>query len=110
MAQTKLIIAFFFLAIILAQKIQSTEGRNLKFKNRNAFQTRAKISRQDSVKFTKHRKNLPTDCSSMTVCGNKAAFTPPSPAATESQPPPPGHADDFRPTTPGHSPGIGHSL
>lgn len=119
MAQTKLIVAFFFLAIILAQKIQSTPGRNLKFKNKNDFQTRTKISRQESVKLTNHSKHLPTDCSSMTACGNiEAAFTPqmatppapPSPVATESQPPPSGHADDFRPTAPGHSPGIGHSL
>ncbi|KAK4393315.1 hypothetical protein Sango_1802300 [Sesamum angolense] len=103
MAQTKMIIAFFFLAILLAQKIQSTEGRNLKYKIKNEFQTHRKISVQNSGSFTKESKDLPRDCSIMTTCGNEAGFTPPPP-------PPPGHADDFRPTTPGHSPGIGHSL
>ncbi|KAL5752916.1 hypothetical protein ACOSP7_023101 [Xanthoceras sorbifolium] len=35
----------------------------------------------------------------------------PSVAVGESlPPPPPRHADDFRPTAPGHSPGVGHSL
>ncbi|KAK5843646.1 hypothetical protein PVK06_006104 [Gossypium arboreum] len=53
--------------------------------------------------------------------GNKAAvantqsLAPPSPptpsvvvGATET--PPPKNANDFRPTAPGHSPGVGHSL
>ncbi|KAE9596644.1 hypothetical protein Lal_00007581 [Lupinus albus] len=31
--------------------------------------------------------------------------------ATTVAPPPPGHnVDDFRPTAPGHSPGVGHSV
>ncbi|XVE87151.1 hypothetical protein DITRI_Ditri18aG0093400 [Diplodiscus trichospermus] len=48
---------------------------------------------------------------------NKAAVTnmqsPPSPRAVvvvATQAPPPKNADDFRPTAPGHSPGVGHSL
>lgn len=32
------------------------------------------------------------------------------PSLSHSPPPSPGHADDFRPTAPGHSPGIGHSI
>lgn len=36
--------------------------------------------------------------------------TAPSDGVGESMPPPPKHADDFRPTAPGHSPGVGHSL
>ncbi|GAA0172688.1 hypothetical protein LIER_26460 [Lithospermum erythrorhizon] len=42
-----------------------------------------------------------------------SASIPPSPdgAATDGKTsPPPGHKDGFRPTTPGHSPGIGHSI
>lgn len=36
---------------------------------------------------------------------------PAPPAQGMSQPPPPGHkVDDFRPTDPGHSPGVGHSF
>ncbi|PIN23759.1 hypothetical protein CDL12_03514 [Handroanthus impetiginosus] len=113
MAQTKLITAFFLLAIIFSEKIQSIDGRNLKFKNKNELKAHTKISIQWSGKFTKEDKNLPLDCSNTAACGNEAALTqptPPSPPATESQPPPSGHADDFRPTAPGHSPGIGHSV
>lgn len=35
---------------------------------------------------------------------------PPSQAVGKTQPPPPDHVVDFRPTTPGHSPGVGHSI
>lgn len=105
MAQTKLLIAFIFLAIILADKIQSTEGRNLKSKAKNEFH---KISTRDSaVKFTRKSSD---DCSTTAPpCGNEAVLMSP-PVAPPPPPPSPGHADDFRPTTPGHSPGIGHSL
>ncbi|EYU44382.1 hypothetical protein MIMGU_mgv11b016607mg [Erythranthe guttata] len=96
MAQKKMSIGFFFLVIIIISlKIQSTEGRKFKVSNK-----------------------LPTKCSSMALCGNEAAAStlppppPPLPPVTTDTRPPaaPGHADDFRPTTPGHSPGIGHSL
>ncbi|KAL7141367.1 hypothetical protein ABFS83_08G048200 [Erythranthe nasuta] len=103
MAQKKMSIAFFFLVIIIiSQKIQSTEGRNFEVKGRiHEFQTHTKISSNKK-------------CSSMALCGNEAAAStppPPPPVATDTRPAPaPGHADDFRPTTPGHSPGIGHSL
>ncbi|CAA2961201.1 Hypothetical predicted protein, partial [Olea europaea subsp. europaea] len=36
--------------------------------------------------------------------------TPPVLVAFDSRPPPLGHVDDFRPTTSGPSPGIGHDL
>ncbi|KAL8473153.1 hypothetical protein ACS0TY_030112 [Phlomoides rotata] len=87
MAHSNLIFAFFLLAILIAQ---STHGRMLKVKNKNHF----------------HTQILSTDCSSLIACGNEAAFTPPPPPPPPS--PPVGHADDFRPTAPGHSPGIGH--
>ncbi|KFK32740.1 hypothetical protein AALP_AA6G282700 [Arabis alpina] len=35
---------------------------------------------------------------------------PPSPLAESLQPPPSHGVDTFRPTAPGHSPGIGHSV
>ena len=35
---------------------------------------------------------------------------PPAPVVGEPHPSLPGHVDDFRPTAPGHSPGVGHSL
>ncbi|MBA0784557.1 hypothetical protein Gotri_025994, partial [Gossypium trilobum] len=49
------------------------------------------------------------------VVANTQSLAPPSPptpsvvvGATET--PPPKNANDFRPTAPGHSPGVGHSL
>ncbi|XVE82769.1 hypothetical protein DITRI_Ditri16bG0032400 [Diplodiscus trichospermus] len=36
--------------------------------------------------------------------------TPPSVVIGETQAPPPKNVGDFRPTAPGHSPGVGHSL
>ncbi|KAL2248531.1 UNVERIFIED_CONTAM: hypothetical protein Sindi_2705400 [Sesamum indicum] len=102
--------------------MQSTEGRNLKFKAKKQLHSYTKISRQDSaVEFTDMLgKNLATDqCLSSTACGHddnddhEAMFTPPpvpSPVAAESSPlPGPGRrVDGFKPT--GHSPGIGHAL
>ncbi|KAL3583718.1 hypothetical protein D5086_014779 [Populus alba] len=35
---------------------------------------------------------------------------PPAPVVGVPHPSLPGHVDDFRPTAPGHSPGVGHSL
>ncbi|PIN23758.1 hypothetical protein CDL12_03513 [Handroanthus impetiginosus] len=113
MAQTKLITAFVLLSIVFSQKIQSIDGRNLKFKNKNELEAHTKISTQWSGKFTKHDKSLALDCSNTAACRNEPALTqptPPSPPATESQLPPSRHADDFRPTAPGHRPGIGHSV
>ena len=36
--------------------------------------------------------------------------TPPAPDVTLPHTSPPAHVNDFRPTTPGHSPGIGNSI
>lgn len=93
----KFIIASLFLAVLLifSQEIQSTEGRQL-----NLGMKKASLELETHVKIIiKHhaKKSLP------------AAPTTQAAAVAESQP-----RDrletDFRPTTPGHSPGVGHSV
>ncbi|CAK9167138.1 unnamed protein product [Ilex paraguariensis] len=115
-----------FLVLILFQIIQFSEGRHLRLETRNEFpnlQTQTKISEKETRKTAEHSTNLHGDTT------NKAAYVhgadvpvapmtaerpppmPPSQAVDVSRPPPPpGHVDDFRPTVPGHSPGVGHSL
>ncbi|MCD9641497.1 hypothetical protein HAX54_027709 [Datura stramonium] len=96
----KLILSILFLAIIFSHIIQSIEGRNLKLENTND------PSRPYHVNTVKYaiEKALITE--------NVATLAAPSPVQTVSQPPPPspGHPDGFKPSGPGHSPGIGHSL
>nr|KJB17890.1 hypothetical protein B456_003G022300 [Gossypium raimondii] len=60
------------------------------------------------------RKETGTNFNKAAVANTQslASPSPPTPsvivAATET--PPPKNANDFRPTAPGHSPGVGHSL
>ena len=96
MANLKFIIACLFLAVLtVSQEIQSTEGRQLKLgmkKGSLELETHVKI-------VVKHddKKSLPA--------------APTTQEVAESQPPPLGRGEeDFRPTTPGHSPGVGHSV
>ncbi|KAK4584565.1 hypothetical protein RGQ29_022330 [Quercus rubra] len=101
MALSKLISAFLFLVFILSQQIQSIEGRHLR------EETQTKIYETETIK---HEDRLHGDDKS-----NKeiTGVSPPTlPTVNVSQPPPPPNrgVDDFRPTTPGHSPGVGHSI
>ncbi|KAL4644858.1 hypothetical protein ACB092_02G194100 [Castanea dentata] len=96
MAQSKLIYAFLFLVFILSHQIQSIEGRNLREGKKSieskTIQTQTKIYETETIKHGVSPPTLPT--------------------VSVSQPPlPPNRVvDDFRPTTPGHSIGVGHSI
>lgn len=90
------ILTSFFLVIIImsSQYLQSIEGRTFT----------SKINKQyvpvsiDAVEETPMPPSPPP---------------PPPTVATNlphAPPPPSGHVDNFRPTTPGRSPGIGHSI
>ena len=102
MANPKFIIACFFLImLIFCQEIQSSEGRPFLGMKREFSELETdyvKIIGKETTKSGEHNanKSLPT--------------APPTPAVAESQTSPSGHVHDFRPTTPGHSPGVGHSL
>ncbi|KDP31907.1 hypothetical protein JCGZ_12368 [Jatropha curcas] len=95
MAQTNILYACILIAIIFFHGLQSIDGRHLKLHNN--------VHGHGNI-------------SDMQVSTPK--ISPPAPSAAggavvgEAQSPPPasGHANDFRPTTPGHSPGVGHKL
>nr|XP_016442684.1 PREDICTED: uncharacterized protein LOC107768089 [Nicotiana tabacum] len=121
MAQIKLIIANLFLSMILFSRIiRSIEGRYLKFENANDPSTpyvhTVALTKRETEKMKQYNGNMQVYATEKALIDNVATLatplapTPPSPVQIVSQPPPPGHADGFTPSGPGHSPGIGHSL
>ncbi|GJW46323.1 putative encoded peptide [Tanacetum coccineum] len=100
-----LILAILILTLIIAYEIQNGEGRHLKHRPgyKNTYVTeksRHGVTYANEVLVTK-----------------PIAQTPSTPSHTKStvesqvQSPPPSHgADVFRPTAPGHSPGVGHAI
>ncbi|KAB2617877.1 hypothetical protein D8674_013746 [Pyrus ussuriensis x Pyrus communis] len=119
MALNKLtLIACSFLVslLILTWEIQSIDARPLKSRSKNELQNlpiHTKTHKNKSEDNAGHKRDLhgksTTEASSVVV-------SPPPPQSDQVDgaaqlPPPPAHAvDDFRPTAPGHSPGVGHSL
>ncbi|KAK7331098.1 hypothetical protein VNO77_25312 [Canavalia gladiata] len=88
-----------FALMILCQRFQLIEGRYLKYED-------------EKVKHKDH-----DDVYAGNSATNAAIFANVSPPSSSTMvhatgaAPPPGHdVHDFRPTTPGHSPGVGHSL
>lgn len=107
MAQTKLVLATLLLLITLSHFIQSTEARRLRHGSKKEFSKlhfHTKVSKPD-VNST---NRTASDDEPAPVA--PTAPTLPSPTAPVSHSSPPGHVDGLRPTAPGHSPGIGHSL
>ncbi|KAL4644857.1 hypothetical protein ACB092_02G194000 [Castanea dentata] len=98
MAQSKLISAFLFLVFILSQQIQSIEGRHL------LEEAQTKIGETETIK---HGSVLHGDDKSNEEI---TSVSPPTVNVSQPAPPPYRGVDDFRPTTPGHSPGVGHSI
>ncbi|KAI8032434.1 Precursor of CEP3 [Camellia lanceoleosa] len=111
--------ASILLVLSLFQCIHSSEGRSLKLLRKNEF---PKLT-SHSINFEKETKEIVDQNSylhgestnSTTYMNESVLLAPPPPIAPSQvvdQPhsPPPGHVDDFRPTAPGHSPGVGHSL
>ncbi|PWA66103.1 hypothetical protein CTI12_AA329230 [Artemisia annua] len=106
MALTKLILAILILTLTIAFEIQNVEGRHLKHRpdHKNTY-----VKGKGEHGMTYANEALVT---------KSIAQTPSTPSHTKStaesqvQPttPPPHGADDFRPTAPGHSPGVGHAI
>ncbi|CAK7337644.1 unnamed protein product [Dovyalis caffra] len=106
MAQINLLSAFVFLVLILSHELQFIEGRHLKLKTSNKFlQKEARKLVENTTKLHVN-DNLDKPVNATKV----SPPAPSTPAFGEPHPSPPGHVDDFRPTAPGHSPGVGHSL
>lgn len=80
-------ICLFFLLMIFSYELTCIDGRNLK------------VSKE-----LKCVKCLNPDAKIM------AGETTGDQNTTQTQSPTPGHVESFRPTTPGHSPGVGHSI
>ncbi|GKU98989.1 hypothetical protein SLE2022_362170 [Rubroshorea leprosula] len=111
MAPNKLVSAvFIFLALIFILEIQSIEGRHLKFHSEK-HQTHKRFLAKETAKVVEggssfHFKAAGAD----DVLSPPAAPLTPAAMVGASQAPPSHWVDDFRPTAPGHSPGIGHGL
>ncbi|XP_048128967.1 precursor of CEP5-like [Rhodamnia argentea] len=124
MAQNKVLFAFVFLLFIFSLKLQSTQARLLKLTMHkqnpllNKLQNANKLLEKDpSETLAKQSKNLHGETSNKATDTNLSSTlpSPPSPPSAmvgpTTPPPSPGRSlDDFRPTAPGHSPGVGHSL
>lgn len=117
MAQNKyLISAFLFFFLIFSQETRFIEGRRLLVGKNNEFvtlQIDTKIHEKETIK---HRGKFHPDHDTTSDAVTQAivVLSPPTAPADEDEappPPPPAHAiNDFRPTAPGHSPGVGHSI
>lgn len=110
MSQMKLIFACLILFLIFCQEIQCTEGRHLKLERQNESQ-KLQIYNEtleiETRKLVEQKGNLLVDENSAVTVANATV----SPSADGlSAPPPSKHADDFRPTAPGRSPGVGHAI
>ncbi|KAK3222435.1 hypothetical protein Dsin_009460 [Dipteronia sinensis] len=122
MAQNnKLIFSCLLLVLIFGQEIESIQGRHLKLGKNNEFpkfQSHNKIILEKETRKiynAKQNNNLHgEEFPTVRVTANANLMSPPAaPSVVVGEslpPPPPKHADDFRPTAPGHSPGVGHSL
>ncbi|CAI9110148.1 OLC1v1010124C1 [Oldenlandia corymbosa var. corymbosa] len=110
MARVTMILATLLIVItVISQNIQFIEGRNLSLK-----------SKTNAMMTTSSRGMGKTDINPMedgVFAGTEPMSTPSAAAAVATLAPPPqppagssGHADNFRPTAPGHSPGIGNAI
>lgn len=88
MAKTKIVLAFFLIVLILCQELVDVEGRHL----------RSKPCKKCSKHHGKSTLSAKED-------GGRANASSGQEKASKME-----HLDDFRPTSPGHSPGIGHSI
>lgn len=102
-AQMKLLCAFVFLVLFFSQELKFIEGRHLKTRTSNKF-LQKELVENNSKLHVNEKSDKTVNATPM------SPSSPPSPVVSEPHPSPPGHVDDFRPTAPGHSPGVGHSL
>ncbi|EEF39989.1 conserved hypothetical protein [Ricinus communis] len=107
--------------LIFFQELQSISGRHLNLETNHKF-SKIQVSyinfERQHRQFIGHNVDIEhNDLNKDVFAANKMSPAAPVAAAggigeAESPPPPPasGHVDDFRPTAPGHSPGVGHSI
>ncbi|XP_030538846.1 precursor of CEP5-like [Rhodamnia argentea] len=122
MAQNKVLFAFVFLLLAFSPKLQSTQARQLKLttQKQHPFSNKLQnvhelLEKEPRKTITEQSKNLHGEIlNKATNTDISATQLPPPPSAMvvgTTLPPTPDHSlDDFRPTDPGHSPGVGHPL
>ncbi|XAR73974.1 hypothetical protein NMG60_11008116 [Bertholletia excelsa] len=119
MAQIKLLLANICIFLSLFQSICPSQGRKMMFLSKNETtkpMSSGVMFRKETKEIADHNSRLLGEITNKTENVNESVPTTPvaqvvpnSGGDVSQQPPPPGHVDDFRPTAPGHSPGIGHS-
>ncbi|GKU98997.1 hypothetical protein SLEP1_g11919 [Rubroshorea leprosula] len=87
MAKIRLFSVFFLIALIFCQEVVDVEGRHLR--------------RKSCRKCSKHHEN--------TLSASKGG-THTTEGSGQEKMSKTEYVDDFRPTSPGHSPGVGHSI
>lgn len=106
MAPNMSFLTSFFLLILFTQGIPSIDGRPL-----NLGKSNDQLNDQTTTKIIVGHFN--GDMLAERSNEESFASAPPSEGvsgASQAAPPPPRHdTSDFRPTAPGHSPGVGHS-
>ncbi|GAB4847001.1 hypothetical protein Ancab_026013 [Ancistrocladus abbreviatus] len=109
MAHNSLLLPLVFLLLICYKEIQFSNGRELKLRKTAEFPKLQ--TRQIGTKgLLAHNVNLHDDHAEGEAHANTFQSTPQAqPVGDPRSPPPLGHLDDFRPTAPGRSPGVGHS-
>ncbi|XP_043717579.1 precursor of CEP5-like [Telopea speciosissima] len=129
MSKVKFIFASVLLLVfVFSHAVNSVEGRRLLTTPNREKSSHETASRKVGGENTMIMNTLRGDLASKTMAqlvSNKfgSAATPVHivdineavvdlavPLHDDSPPPPPGHTEGFRPTAPGHSPGIGHSV
>ncbi|GFY93822.1 hypothetical protein Acr_09g0002680 [Actinidia rufa] len=119
MAQIKFLVASILLVLPFFMCIQSSDGRKLNLLRENdfpKFTSHSLILTKETKKNVDQNSNVDGESTNRTVHTNEsvptAPMSPTAPSQSVNEPPPlpPAHVDNFRPTAPGHSPGVGHFL
>ncbi|OMP02048.1 hypothetical protein COLO4_11388 [Corchorus olitorius] len=110
MAQNKVLsIVLVLVLLVFLQEIHCIAGRHLKLDQKSNFQ-KPILAKETGSTFLEGKVKLHGDGVNIKAADTNIAQSPPSPPSVKAQAPPPKDAEDFRPTAPGHSPGVGHSI
>ena len=113
MAQNKLAVLVLLLLVFFLE-IQCIVGRHLIVDQNHNFhkvKTYGRVLAKETGTILDRKINLHgLNINKAAVANMQSPPSPPSVVIGTTQAPPPKKVDDFRPTAPGHSPGVGHSL
>ncbi|XP_022774138.1 precursor of CEP5-like [Durio zibethinus] len=108
MAQKKLLSILVLLLLVFVLEIQCVVGRHLIF-DRNHSSRKVQPYGKNLARIIPDPKINGVNIKAA-VANTQSPPSPPSVVTGETQAPPPKNVHDFRPKTPGHSPGVGDSL